>query len=191
MGVLNVTPDSFSDGGRFFAPERAVAQALQMLDEGADLLDIGGESTRPNADAISVEEEQERVLPVVAAILAARPGAVVSIDTFHASTAEAAVAAGAEIVNDVSGLLWDSDMAPTCARLGCGLVLMHTRGRPQEWKSLPALAPDAVVPLVLGDLADRIAEATAAGVSRERIVVDPGLRVWQAPGGELPSADAA
>jgi dihydropteroate synthase len=175
IGVLNVTPDSFSDGGRFVAPEAAVAQGLRMLDEGADVLDIGGESTRPGAGATAPEEELERVLPVVAAILAARPSAVLSIDTFHASTAEAAVAAGVEIVNDVSGLLWDPAVAATCARLGCGLVVMHTRGRPQEWRELPPLASEAVVPLVLSDLANRIGEATAAGVLQERIVIDPGF----------------
>jgi dihydropteroate synthase len=175
MGVLNVTPDSFSDGGQFLAPERAVAQALQMLDEGAGILDIGAESTRPDSTGITPEEERRRVLPIVAAILAARPEAILSIDTFHAGTAEAAVVAGAEIVNDVSGLLWDPAMAATCARLQCGLVVMHTRGRPQEWRELPPLAAEAVVPLVLSDLASRIGEATAAGVLRERIVIDPGF----------------
>ncbi len=134
MGILNVTPDSFSDGGRFFAREAAVDQALRMLDEGADVIDVGGESTRPNAVALTPEEEQARVLPVLRGILAAWPEAIVSIDTYHAETARAAVDAGAEIVNDVSGHTWDAAMAATCAELRCGVVVMHTRGLPHEWR---------------------------------------------------------
>jgi dihydropteroate synthase len=175
MGILNVTPDSFSDGGRFFAADAAVDQALRMLDEGADLLDLGGESTRPNAVALTPAEEQARVLPVLRAILAARPDAVMSIDTYHAETARAAVDAGAEIVNDVSGHLWDSAMAATCAELRCGVVLMHTRGKPQEWSTQTALEPDEVVPLVLDGLRERTGAAIRAGVRRESIVVDPGF----------------
>ncbi len=179
MGILNVTPDSFSDGGHFYtpdhAPERALAQGLRMLDEGALILDIGGESTRPNAAPLTIEEEQARVLPVIEAILQQRPKAILSIDTFHAATAQHAVEAGAEIVNDVSGHLWDPDMSRTCAALGCGAVLMHTRGRPREWPHLPPLSSDEVLPLVLDGLAERLAAATAAGISRERIALDPGL----------------
>ncbi|HXB61250.1 MAG TPA: dihydropteroate synthase, partial [Acidobacteriaceae bacterium] len=127
MGVLNVTPDSFSDGGQYLAPEKAIDHALAMLEEGADILDVGGESTRPGKRApLTPEAEQERVLGVIEGILAAQPEAVLSVDTWHAETARAAVAAGAEIVNDVSGFLWDADMASTCAELGCGVVLMHT-----------------------------------------------------------------
>jgi dihydropteroate synthase len=111
MGILNVTPDSFSDGGQFLTPDAALAQALKMLDEGADLLDLGGESTRPNSLPISPAEEQARVLPVLRELLAARPQAIVSIDTYHAETARLAVEAGAEIVNDVSGHLWDQARA--------------------------------------------------------------------------------
>jgi dihydropteroate synthase len=179
MGILNVTPDSFSDGGHFYSPEhatdRAVAHALQMLDEGAQILDIGGESTRPNATTLPPAEEQSRILPVIESILKQRPDTILSVDTFHASTARLAVEAGAEIVNDVSGHLWDASMSNTCAALGCGAVLMHTRGRPQEWPNLPPLTPEKVLPLVLAELADRLESALAAGIPRDKIVLDPGL----------------
>ncbi len=138
MGVLNVTPDSFSDGNLFLDSKAATAQALRMFDEGADIVDIGGESTRPGKyDPVTVEDEQRRVLPVIEAVLKARPGSVLSIDTYKASTAAMAVEAGAEIVNDISALNWDAEMAATCARLACGVVMMHTRGKPAEWRSLP------------------------------------------------------
>jgi dihydropteroate synthase len=179
MGILNITPDSFSDGGHFYspqhAPERALAQALTMLDEGADILDIGGESTRPNATPLTPTEEQSRILPVIASILQQRPETILSVDTFHASTARRAIEAGAEIVNDVSGHLWDPDMSATCAELGCGAILMHTRGRPQDWPTLPPLTPNEVLPLVLTGLAQRVEASTAAGVPRNKIVIDPGI----------------
>lgn len=179
MGILNVTPDSFSDGGHFYtpehAPERALAQAHKMLDEGAHILDIGGESTRPNAIPLSADEEQSRILPVIEAILAQRPEAILSIDTHHASTAVCAVEAGVEIVNDVSGHLWDAAMTNNCVQLGCGTVLMHTRGRPREWRNQPAIPGEEVVPLVLRELKERIDVATAAGIARSRIVLDPGF----------------
>jgi dihydropteroate synthase len=179
MGILNVTPDSFSDGGHFYspehAPERAFAQAMKMLDEGADILDIGGESTRPNATPLTAEEEQSRILPVIAAILQQRPETILSVDTFHAATARRAIEAGAEIVNDVSGHLWDPEMSLTCANLNCGVILMHTRGRPQDWPTLPPLAPNEVLPLVLTELAARLDAATTAGVPRDKIVLDPGF----------------
>ena len=179
MGILNVTPDSFSDGGHFYdaasAPERAVAHALQLLDHGADLLDLGGESTRPNATRLSPDEEQARVLPVLEALLRERPRTIVSIDTFHAATAKRAVDAGAEIVNDVSGGLWDSDMLATLTELQCGAILMHTRGAPPEWRSQPALLPNEVLPLVFTGLEARLAAATQAGIASDQIVLDPGL----------------
>jgi dihydropteroate synthase len=179
MGILNITPDSFSDGGLFYsrehAPERALAQATKMLDEGADILDIGGESTRPNATPLTADEEQSRILPVIATILNEKPDSVLSVDTFHATTARAAIEAGAEIVNDVSGHLWDPEMSATCAQLNCGAILMHTRGRPQDWPTLPPLALEAVVPLVLTELAQRLEAATAAGISRNKIALDPGF----------------
>jgi len=179
MGILNVTPDSFSDGGHFYspehAPERALAQGFKLLDEGADILDIGGESTRPNATPLTPGEEQSRILPVIASILKQKPEVILSIDTFHASTARRAIEAGAEIVNDVSGHLWDPDMSTTCAELGCGAILMHTRGGPQDWPTLPRLAPDEVLPLVLTELAKCVEAATVAGIPRNKLVLDPGL----------------
>jgi dihydropteroate synthase len=179
MGILNVTPDSFSDGGHFYspdqAPERALAQALTMLDEGADILDIGGESTRPNATPLTPDEEQFRILPVIAAILKEKPNTILSVDTFHAATARRAIEAGAEIVNDVSGHLWDPNMSSTCAELNCGAILMHTRGRPQDWPTLPPLAAEEVVPLVLTELAQRLESATTAGIPHNKIVLDPGF----------------
>ncbi len=179
LGILNVTPDSFSDGGHFYmpgaAPQRALEHAMGMLDEGADAIDLGGESTRPGATPQSPDEEQARVMPVLEAILRERPETIVSIDTFHAATARCAVEAGAEIVNDVSGHLWDKEMSLTCARLACGAVLMHTRGTPAEWRSLPALERDEVVPLVLTGLEVAVDAAVTAGVIRDRIVIDPGL----------------
>jgi dihydropteroate synthase len=175
VGILNVTPDSFSDGGQFLDTPSAVSHALAMLDDGADILDLGGESTRPNSTALAAGEEQARVLPVLRAILAARPGAILSIDTYHAETARLAIESGAEIVNDVSGFLWDEQMPAICAALGCGVVLMHTRGRPGEWRGLPPLAPNEVVPLVRSALATRAREAVAAGVAHDTIVLDPGF----------------
>lgn len=181
MGVVNVTPDSFSDGGLYLDPERAVEHALQLLDEGADLLDLGAESTRPgshagdpDASAVSAEEEQARLLPVLEAVLKARPDAIVSVDTYKSATARAAVAAGAEIVNDVSGFGWDARMASTCAELSCGVVLMHTRGRPEEWRTQSVLARDEVLPMVRDGLAASLSLAAAAGIDRERLALDPG-----------------
>ncbi len=175
MGILNATPDSFSDGGQFLDPHAALTHALQMLDDGADILDLGGESTRPNSTPITPQEEQSRVLPILRAMLAARPDAILSIDTYHAETARLAVDSGAEIVNDVSGLLWDEQMAATCASLACGTIIMHTRGRPQQWRTLPALAPAEVTPLVLRELRARSEAALAAGIAHESIVLDPGF----------------
>jgi dihydropteroate synthase len=179
MGILNVTPDSFSDGGHFYsldhAPDRALAQALAMLEEGADILDIGGESTRPNATPLTEDEEQSRILPVIEAILKQKPETILSIDTFHATTARRAIEAGAEIVNDVSGHLWDPTMSATCAELHCGTILMHTRGRPQEWPHNPPLTSEEVLPLVLEGLTQCLEAATNAGIPRNKIVLDPGL----------------
>jgi dihydropteroate synthase len=179
MGVLNVTPDSFSDGGNFFESQSAIEHGLRLLGEGADVLDIGGESTRPGAaalsgqPAVSAEEEFRRVLPVIQQLLRLRPEAIVSIDTYKARVARRAVEAGAEIVNDVSGLHWDPEMADTVAGLKCGLVLMHMRGRPAEWRTLPPL--DNPVDLVSRELQERSKTAIAAGTSRECIVLDPGF----------------
>ena len=186
MGVLNVTPDSFSDGGEFFQADTAAARALAMLDEGADIVDIGGESTRPGSQAIGAQEEMDRVLPVIETVLRARPDCVISVDTYKAATARAAVAAGAEIVNDVSGFAWDAEMARACAELRCGVVLMHTRGRPAEWKTQPRLRRDEVVPLVRGGLARSLEQAVATGVERERVVLDPGFGFGKVGGENYP-----
>ena len=165
MGVLNVTPDSFSDGNLFVDLEAATARALRMLDDGADIVDIGGESTRPGRYVpVTAEEEQRRALPVIEAVLKARPDAVLSIDTYKASTAEAAVNAGAEIANDISALSWDTEMAETCAWLACGVVLMLTRGKSAEWRNLPPLAPEEVTPLVKRELAQSLLSALEAGI---------------------------
>ena len=181
MGVVNLTPDSFSDGGLYLEPEQAVEHALRLLDEGADLLDLGAESTRPGsyagdpqAAAVSSDEEQARLLPVIEAILKARAEAVISVDTYKSATARAAVAAGAEIVNDVSGLTWDAQMAATCAALGCGVVLMHTRGRPEEWRGQPLLEGEPLLVMVQDGLAASVKVALSAGVPEDALVLDPG-----------------
>jgi dihydropteroate synthase len=196
MGVVNVTPDSFSDGGLHADSSKASAHALQLLDEGADIIDIGGESTRPGAAvlpdsasiakqqestsssrilkiAVSAEEEMRRSLPVITELKKVRPDAVISIDTYKASVARAAVAAGAEIVNDVSALRWDAQMAKTVAELKCGVVLMHTRGRPEEWRTLPP--PGDIVLQVKRELREWLEAAVVAGIRRERIALDPGF----------------
>jgi dihydropteroate synthase len=184
MGIVNVTPDSFSDGGKFLEPKPAIAHALQLLDEGADILDIGGESTRPGVPVavgdpgaanvlVSEEEELRRTIPVLQGILRARPDATISIDTYKSAVARAAIGAGAEIVNDVSAFQWDSQMARTCAELECGVVMMHTRGRPQDWRNLPR-EPD-LVGMVEHDLANWVQVAFEHGVRRDRIVLDPGF----------------
>jgi len=179
MGVVNITPDSFSDGGLYFTPEQAVEHALRLLDEGADLLDLGAESTRPGSlageeAALSADEEQARLLPVLEAVLKARPDTVISVDTYKSATARAAIAAVAEIVNDVGGFIWDEAMAAACVELRCGVVLMHTRGRPAEWRAQPGLERDAILPLVRDGLAASLRSALGAGIAEESIVLDPG-----------------
>lgn len=180
MGVVNITPDSFSDGGAYLDAEAAVGHGLQLLDEGADLLDLGAESTRPGTraggenPAVSAAEEQARLLPVVEGILRARPDAIVSVDTYKAGTARAALAAGAEIINDVSGLQWDAALAGVCGEARCGVVLSHTRGRPDEWRTQPRLAPDALLTGVRDGLAESLKAAVAAGIGPEAVVLDPG-----------------
>jgi dihydropteroate synthase len=176
MGVLNTTPDSFSDGGVFSTPAAGIEYALAMFEDGADIVDIGGESTRPGKRRpVSVQEEIDRVVPVVEGVLRHRPDTILSIDTYKAQTAASALAAGVEIVNDVSGFLWDEEMAKVCVAAGCGVVLMHTRGRPEEWRTLPPLQQKEVVPLVRRALQQRLQEALEAGIERERIVLDPGF----------------
>lgn len=180
MGVVNLTPDSFSDGGSFAGTDAAVARCLQCLEEGAEILDLGAESTRPGSRAggrdaaVSAAEEQRRLLPVLEAVLKRAPQAVVSVDTYKAETARAALAAGAEIINDVSGLMWDGALAAVCAEAGAGLVLTHTRGRPEDWRTQPQLAGDALLALVREGLEGSLLAAQAAGVSLDAIILDPG-----------------
>src|ERR1035441_5196104 len=210
MGVVNITPDSFSDGGLYIDAEKAVVRAEQLLDEGATIIDVGGESTRPGAsvasriavgagaiaikddpapedvaetaplvsepvseEPVSEEEERRRVLPVIRDLKRRRPDAVVSVDTYKASVARAAVDVGAEVVNDVSGFRWDPKMAKTLAELKVGAVLMHTRGRPEEWKALPPIG-DPVL-MVKRELRQWAEAATLAGIKRDRLVLDPGF----------------
>src|SRR3954471_8545635 len=171
MGVVNVTPDSFSDGGVLSDPERAVAAAVQMVEDGADILDVGGESTRPGAHPLSTDAELARVLPVIER-LAARVRVPISVDTYKASVADAAIAAGASIVNDISGLRYEPTLGGVVARRGAALILMHTRGRSSEMYR-QATYHD-VVGEVLDELRESVAFATAAGVPMSRILIDPG-----------------
>jgi dihydropteroate synthase len=177
MGILNVTPDSFSDGGKFLSRDQAAAHALQMLEDGADLIDIGGESTRPGTpvaeSGISAAEELRRIMPVIEDVLRERPQAVLSVDTYKAEVARAAISAGCEIVNDVSALRWDAQMAAAVAGLGCGVVLMHTRGRPQEWRDLSPSAD--IVAEVKAGLRQYAQNALEHGIAHERIVLDAGF----------------
>ena len=182
MGVLNVTPDSFSDGGRWTDPEAAVAHARELIAQGADILDLGGESTRPGAQR--VDTEISRVLPVVRALLADGAGgadgagsagsAIISVDTIHAATAEAAIDAGAHIINDVSGGLADPAMHDLIARTGVVYVCQHWRGDPETMDRLTDY-PGGVVAGVEAELRERLAELDAAGVDRSQVVLDPGL----------------
>lgn len=174
MGVVNVTPDSFSDGGLYIDADKAVVHAEKFLDDGATIIDVGGESTRPGVtEPISEEEERRRVLPVIRDLKRRRPAAVVSVDTYKASVARAAVDLGAEVVNDVSGFRWDPKMAKTLAELKVGTVLMHTRGRPEEWKALPPIGDPGLI--VKRDLRQWAETATLAGIKRDRLVLDPGF----------------
>jgi dihydropteroate synthase len=176
LGVVNFTPDSFSDGGQFLSATNAIDHALRLLDEGADILDVGGESTRPGTrPPVSAQKELDRVLPVIQGVLQRRPETIVSVDTYKSETARAAIGAGAQIVNDVIGFLWDPAMAATCAELQCGVILMHTRGRSHEWSTQPPLPHEEVVPLVLRELRERADAAIAAGLKPATIVLDPGF----------------
>jgi dihydropteroate synthase len=175
MGIVNATPDSFSAAHRFPDTGAARDHALRLLDEGADLIDIGGESTRPGSTPVRLAEELERILPVIRGVLKARPSAVISVDTYHAAAARAALEAGAEIVNDVSGLMWDRAMAAVMASERAGAVLMHTRGVPGSWATLPPLPHGDVLPLVVSGLTHTVALAKAAGIALDHVVLDPGF----------------
>jgi dihydropteroate synthase len=171
IGILNVTPDSFSDGGRFTSLDDAVAHGCRLADDGADLVDVGGESTRPGADRLEAAEEERRVIPVIEALVA--NGVRVSIDTYRAVVAERALAAGASVVNDVSGGLGDPDMAAVVRAAGCPWILMHWRGHSRRMQDLAHYVD--VVDDVRRELAERIEAANQAGISSDRIVIDPGL----------------
>src|SRR5215210_446990 len=173
VGILNVTPDSFSDGGDFFDPESAARRAAVMLDEGAAIIDVGGESTRPGSDPVSQDEEIQRVIPVIERILAVRPEAVISIDTYRAETAAAALEAGARLVNDVTALRGDPSMASVVEEAGCPVVLMHMKGEPKTMQEEPRY--EDVVREVRDFLAQRAEVAVAAGLRPENVIVDPGI----------------
>jgi len=176
MGIVNVTPDSFSDGGVSFSVDRAVARALDLLEQGADVLDIGGESTRPGATPVATEEELRRVIPVIKGVLASVPDALISIDTVKSAVAARALEAGALIVNDVSAHRLDAEMARVCAHARCGVILMHSRGSVAEMASY-ALASYGEDPVgdIVRELADCAERAIAVGVARPSIVLDPGF----------------
>lgn len=177
VGVVNVTPDSFSDGGRFAGVAEAAAHAARLVAEGADVLDVGGESTRPQgAVPVDAEEERRRVVPVIEAIRARLPEVPISVDTVKAAVAEAALGAGAQVVNDVSGFRLDARMGETCARHRAGVILMHSRGVVSDMATfVHATYEGDVVDVVARELAERMAAARAAGVADDAIVLDPGI----------------
>jgi dihydropteroate synthase len=173
MGILNVTPDSFSDGGRFTREEALSAQVRTMLDNGVDIIDVGGESTRPYAEPVPEDEELRRVLPAIACIRAMHRSIPVSIDTTKAEVARQALEAGADIINDVSGLRFDPEMIRIAVAHGAPVILMHMRKTPKDMQDQPVY--DDVVQEITDFLSDRISWATGQGLDRERIIVDPGL----------------
>jgi dihydropteroate synthase len=172
MGVLNVTPDSFSDGGEFYAPTAALAQAQRLVDHGADIIDVGGQSTRPGAAQISLEEELNRVLPVVSALRSVLD-VPISVDTTRASVAQQAIEAGADMVNDISGGTFDPEMLPVVAELRVPMVLMHIRGTPQTMQKLTDY--EDLVGEIYEFLEQQIAAAVAAGIERSHLIIDPGI----------------
>lgn len=171
MGIVNITPDSFSDGGRFSDPAKAIEHAKRLVSEGAAILDIGGESTRPGAQPVTPEEEQRRILPVIAGLK--NCGAIISIDTRHAQTMQAAIAAGAGMVNDITALTGDPESLETAAQAGVYVCLMHMQGEPATMQDNPRYAD--VVEEVFFFLKERIEACLAAGIKRSRIIVDPGI----------------
>jgi dihydropteroate synthase len=176
VGIVNVTPDSFSDGGDFFSPDAAIAHARSLVADGADILDVGGESTRPHAVPVSPSEELDRILPVVRALRSALPGTPLSIDTVKSSVAEAAIAEGVAIVNDVSALRLDPGMGRLCAATGVGVILMHSRGTVAEMASYAVANYGAdVAGEVVAELQTRLNAAASLGIEKDAIVVDPGI----------------
>jgi len=172
MGILNVTPDSFSDGALYLNPQQALAQAQKMIDAGADIIDIGGESTRPGAEPVSAKEEAARIIPVITG-LAEKTGCVISVDTWKSYVAEEAMAAGAEIINDISGLAFDNRLADVASETGAGVVLMHTRGAPDTMQQNTGYT-DLIGEIMQG-LRNSVETAVTAGIERKRIAVDPGI----------------
>jgi len=181
MGVLNVTPDSFSDGGLYMDPDRALKRAVQMAEEGAEIIDIGGESTRPGSERISAGEELRRVLPVLKAVRRELPDVWISIDTYKAEVARASLDEGADIINDVSGGTWDEGMIPLIAERGCPYVINHVKGRPETWKREPIIYED-VMEEIIGWMRERIKALEEAGLrDQEGIIVDPGIGFGKLP----------
>lgn len=172
MGVLNVTPDSFSDGGKFFGLEKALSQSLKMVEEGADIIDIGGESTRPSSVPVSLEEEEKRVLPVIEA-LAKKITVPISIDTYKSQIARKALESGAEMINDISGLRFDSEMVKVVSRYNVPVIIMHIKGTPQNMQENPYY--ENVIKEIKDYFEERINLATASGISEENIILDPGI----------------
>ncbi len=172
MGILNVTPDSFSDGGQFFNKDKAVEQAFRMIEDGADIIDVGGESTRPGAAEVSVKEEIKRVVPIIKAITK-QASVPVSIDTYKASVAEAAVSAGASMINDISGLRFDPEMPDLAAKSKVPVVIMHIQGTPKNMQRHPYYK--ALIPEIMDYLREGISIARRSGISDEKIIIDPGI----------------
>ena len=173
VGILNITPDSFSDGGEFLDPGAAAEHAATMFDEGADILDVGGESTRPGSDPVSQEEEIQRVIPVLERILSVRPEAVISVDTYRSGTATAALEAGASLVNDVTALRGDPRIASVIQEAACPVILMHMQGEPKTMQKEPHY--EDVVREVRNFLAERAEYAVAVGIRPENVILDPGI----------------
>lgn len=182
MGILNVTPDSFSDGGLYFDKDDAVRQALKMEDEGADIIDVGGESTRPGSQAVALDEEVRRVIPVIEA-MAGKVKVPISIDTHKSQVAELAIKAGASIVNDISGLRFDKRMAEVAARYGVAVVIMHIKGTPQNMQQNPTYK--ALIPEIMDYLREGILIARKAGVADDKIIIDPGIGFGKTIGDNL------
>lgn len=179
MGILNVTPDSFSDGGKYFDPANAIRRGLRLVEEGADIIDVGGESSRPGAEPITAEEEKKRVLPVVEA-LAREVNVPISIDTTKGSVARAAIDAGAEIVNDISAMSFDPEMAKVIGETGAGLILMHMRGRPRDMQKGDLTYHD-LIGEIMDYLREAMGRAKGAGISEDNIVIDPGIGFGKKP----------
>ena len=173
MGILNVTPDSFSDGGRFASPDKAMEEGVRMVEEGADILDVGGESTRPGSDPVSTDEELRRVIPVIGE-LAKKVDVPISVDTTKAAVAREAVNCGAEIINDVSAMRFDADMPQVAATTGAGLILMHMRGMPKNMQG-GSLIYQSLFDDISDFLRERLQRAQSCGVERERTILDPGI----------------